>query len=205
MTPLELINEANRILNKAPEKFEAIDWSKSVLTPEEDYESEILKRAFKAVLDNPELRQKLVEDCARRTRLEVLLESQMIFSKKIEVNEHTLNVTFDLEGPGSTDGILQVPAEDFEENRATYIVIKLIELINSEKRDHHIIYKSATPYWLFHDICHALFTPELFIPKVITIDRDVEKNVCVKGIELARKYELPEKYLNTVPQIKELI
>lgn len=85
------------------------------------------------------------------------------------------------------------------------IVISLINFLESDDKHINLIYKSQSPYWFFHDLAHAIYTPFLFTPKIIEIDFQVETWCYKKGIELARKYGLEENYITSVPELKQVL
>lgn len=74
---------------------------------------------------------------------------------------------------------------------------------NFKKEPIILEYESSTPYWFFHDLAHALYTPDLFIPRVQTIEIEKEKAMYSTGVELARKYNLPEEYIESVQRLKD--
>ncbi len=129
---------------------------------------------------------------------------------KLAEDGKNISILFDLNTDRKdTNGLLSVFSGDsiIEEISSVPndIVISLFKLLKSPMKDLSLKYQSQTPYWFFHDLAHAIYTSDLFIPKIIDIFIEREQDTYLKGIELARKAGLPEKYLESVQEIKAFI
>lgn len=129
------------------------------------------------------------------------------FQKKLQVNNKQINVTFKITskvGPMEAQ-IFQVKDKkiSFISNSPSYIVINFIEFLKSDDKEINYIHRGPLSYWFFHDLAHALYTPDLFSPQIITIPREKEVETLKNGLKLAREAGLEEEYIKDIPQLKE--
>jgi hypothetical protein len=126
---------------------------------------------------------------------------------KLSFQEDGKNITvlFELDTDKTDTNALLSCDDVFFSSVPNCIVLYLYQCLNSNEKDLTFKYESLTPYWFFHDLAHAIFTPELFTPDVIEIPFSKEELAYVKGIELARKANLPEEYIKSVKEIKAFI
>ena len=85
------------------------------------------------------------------------------------------------------------------------VVINLIHHLKKNDSKLRFEYESQTPYWFFHDLAHALYTPDLFIPEITEISREREEQAYIEGIRLARDSQLPKEYITSVSEIKAFV
>lgn len=128
---------------------------------------------------------------------------------KLSEDGKDISVLFDLNTDRKdTSGLLSVFSGELLEEISSVpndVVISLFRFLNSPIKDLSFKYQSLTPYWFFHDLAHAIYTSDLFIPNIIDISIDREQDTYLKGIELARKAKLPEEYIQSVKEIKAFI
>lgn len=128
---------------------------------------------------------------------------------KLSEDGKDISILFDLNTERTdTSGLLSVFSGDSIEEISSVpndVVISLFKFLNSNIKDLSFKYQSLTPYWCFHDLAHAIYTPDLFIPKIIEISIERERDAYLKGVELARKAQLPEKYITAIQEIKAFI
>lgn len=87
---------------------------------------------------------------------------------------------------------------------ANDVVIYLIK--NYENPDRELIvgrYVSKTPYWFFHDLAHAIYTPQYFVPEIKAIPEDIERAMYQKGLVLAQRYRLDKEHWLDTPELKK--
>lgn len=120
-------------------------------------------------------------------------------NKRITVDLITLcpHKDTDAELLNTGTGIKQIAPND--------IVLSLMQFLKSDDKHINLIYYSQTPYWFFHDLAHAIYTPFLFTPTIIEIHFQVETWCYKKGIELAKKYGLEDKYITEIPELQEVL
>lgn len=121
-------------------------------------------------------------------------------NKSLRIQGKEINIQFILDDKPDTSAVLEI-GETY--NSPNEIVIALIHELKKDKIN--LKYYSSSPYWIFHDISHALYTPELFVPNIIEIPFSKEKLMYMKGVELARKAKLSEEYLKSVPEIQDVL
>ena len=133
----------------------------------------------------------------------------MRWTNTFQFHNKTITVTFRL-----TESIHQTASQlfsisqgmvHFRSSIPNEIVLSLNQFLESKDTEARYIYRTPSPYWFYHDVCHAYYTPFLFKPQIIEIHRQVEDAMLVKGIELARASGLDEYYISLVPELKHIL